>query len=146
MIIDDHINLLGGNPLAGPNDERWGPRFPDMTEVYSRRLRDVADDVARARGVTVAHGVYAAVPGPSYETPAEIRYLRTIGADAVGMSTVPEAIAARHMGLEVLGISCITNMAAGVTGQPLVHGEVIETARRVRGSFITLLEGILERR
>ena len=146
MIIDDHINLLGGSPLAGPNDERWGPRFPDMTEVYSRRLRDVADDVARVRGVTVTHGVYAAVPGPSYETPAEIRYLRTIGADAVGMSTVPEAIAARHMGLEVLGISCITNMAAGVTGQPLVHGEVIETARRVRGSFITLLEGILERR
>jgi purine-nucleoside phosphorylase len=145
MIIDDHINLLGANPLAGPNDERFGPRFPDMTEVYSRRLRRVADEAAAARGVVVAHGVYAACLGPSYETPAEIRYLRTIGADAVGMSTVPEAIAARHMGLEVLGISCITNMAAGVLPQPLDHGEVLETARRVGGAFTSLLEGIVER-
>jgi purine-nucleoside phosphorylase len=145
MIIDDHINLLGTNPLVGANDERFGPRFPDMTEVYSRRLRGIADEAARARGVAVAHGVYVAVHGPSYETPAEIRYLRAIGADAVGMSTVPEAIAARHMGVEVLGISCITNMAAGVLPQPLVHDEVMETARRVRGSFIALLEGILER-
>ena len=120
MIIDDHINLLGSNPLVGPNDERFGPRFPDMSEVYSRRLRALADEAARARGVAVSHGVYVAVHGPSYETPAEIRYLRTIGADAVGMSTVPEAIAARHMGVEVLGISCITNMAAGVLPQPLV--------------------------
>lgn len=145
MVIDDHINLLGSNPLVGPNDDRFGPRFPDMSEVYSRRLRGVADDAARERKVPVAHGIYVALHGPSYETPAEIRYLRAIGADAVGMSTVPEAIAARHMGLEVLGISCITNMAAGVLPQPLVHEEVMETARRVRGSFIALLEGIVER-
>jgi purine-nucleoside phosphorylase len=124
MIIDDHINMLGSNPLMGPNDERFGVRFPDMSEVYSRRLRAI---------------------GPSYETPAEIRAFRAIGADAVGMSTVPEAIAARHMGMEVLGISCITNMAAGVLPQPLVHDEVVATARRVRGSFISLLEGIIER-
>jgi purine-nucleoside phosphorylase len=145
MIIDDHINMLGSNPLVGPNDERFGPRFPDMSEVYSLRLRHIADAAARARGIPVSHGVYVAVNGPSYETPAEIRFFRTIGADAVGMSTVPEAIAARHMGLEVLGISCITNMAAGVLPQPLVHDEVMETARRVRGSFISLLEGIIER-
>jgi purine-nucleoside phosphorylase len=145
MIIDDHINLLGANPLAGENDERFGPRFPDMTEVYSTRLRRIADEAAAVKGLSLTHGVYAAVPGPSYETPAEIRYLRTIGADAVGMSTVPEAIAARHMGLEVLGISCITNMAAGVLPEPLNHDEVLETARRVRGAFISLLEGIIER-
>ncbi len=145
MIIDDHINLLGANPLAGENDERFGPRFPDMTEVYSTRLRRIADEAAAAKGLSVAHGVYAALLGPSYETPAEIRYLRTIGADAVGMSTVPEAIAARHMGLEVLGISCITNMAAGVLPEPLNHDEVLETTRRVRGTFIALLEGIIER-
>lgn len=145
MIIDDHVNLMGTNPLLGPNDERFGPRFPDMSEVYSKRLRGIADAAAKARGVPVSHGVYVAVHGPSYETPAEIRFLRAIGADAVGMSTVPEAIAARHMGLEVLGISCITNMAAGILPQPLVHDEVIATARRVRGSFIALLEGIVER-
>ena len=145
MIIDDHINLLGHNPLAGENDERFGPRFPDMTEVYSTRLRRLAAEAAAARGVAVTHGVYAACLGPSYETPAEIRYLRAIGADAVGMSTVPEAIAARHMGLDVLGISCITNMAAGVLPQPLRHGDVLETARRVRGAFTALLEGIIER-
>jgi len=145
MIIEDHINMLGSNPLVGPNDERLGARFPDMSEVYSRRLRHVADEAASAKGVAVNHGVYVAVHGPSYETPAEIRYFRTIGADAVGMSTVPEAIAARHMGLEVLGISCITNMAAGVLPQPLVHDDVVETAHRVRGSFISLLEGVIER-
>ncbi len=145
MVIDDHINLMGSNPLIGPNDERFGQRFPDMSEVYASRLRHIADEAARARGVPVSHGVYVAVHGPSYETPAEIRFFRAIGADAVGMSTVPEAIAARHMGLEVLGISCITNMAAGVLPQPLVHDEVMETARRVRGSFIALLEGIIER-
>lgn len=145
MVIDDHINLMGTNPLVGENDERFGPRFPDMTEAYSRRLREVADAAAKAKGVPVAHGVYAALHGPSYETPAEIRYLRTIGADAVGMSTVPEAIVARHMGIEVLGISCITNMAAGVLPAPLDHDEVMETTRRVRGQFIALLEGILER-
>ncbi len=145
MIIDDHINLIGANPLAGDNDDRFGPRFPDMTEVYSTRLRRIADEAATAKGLAVTHGVYAALLGPSYETPAEIRYLRTIGADAVGMSTVPEAIAARHMGLEVLGLSCITNMAAGVLPEPLNHNEVLETTRRVRGTFIALLEGIIER-
>src|SRR5262249_6855093 len=145
MIIDDHINMLGSNPLVGENDDRFGSRFPDMSEVYSKRLRRIADEASRAKGITVSHGVYVAVHGPSYETPAEIRFFRTIGADAVGMSTVPEAIAARHMGVEVLGISCITNMAAGVLPQPLVHDEVMETARRVRGAFIALLEGIIER-
>jgi purine-nucleoside phosphorylase len=145
MVIDDHINLLGSNPLVGANDERLGQRFPDMTEVYSKRLRGVADQAARAAGVPVAHGVYVAVHGPSYETPAEIRFLRAIGADAVGMSTVPEAIAARHMGVEVLAISCITNMAAGVFPEPLRHEEVLETAARVRGDFISLLEAIIER-
>lgn len=145
MIIDDHINLIGANPLAGDNDDRFGPRFPDMTEVYSKRLRRIADEAADAKGLSVTHGVYAGLLGPSYETPAEIRYLRTIGADAVGMSTVPEAIAARHMGLDVLGLSCITNMAAGVLPEPLNHDEVLETTRRVRGTFIALLEGIIER-
>ena len=145
MVIDDHINLSGGNPLVGPNDDRFGARFPDMTAVYSARLRRIADEAARAVGLTLPHGVYVSLLGPSYETPAEIRYLRTIGADAVGMSTVPEAIVARHMGMEVLGISCITNMAAGVLPQPLDHGEVMETARRVRGQFIALLEEILGR-
>jgi purine-nucleoside phosphorylase len=145
MIIDDHINLIGTNPLVGANDERLGARFPDMSEVYSSRLRGIADKAAAATGVPVQHGVYLATHGPSYETPAEIRFFRTIGADAVGMSTVPEAIAARHMGVEVLGISCITNMAAGVLPGVLNHEEVMETARRVRGSFISLLEGILAR-
>jgi purine-nucleoside phosphorylase len=145
MIIDDHINLLGSNPLIGRNDERFGARFPDMTEVYSRRLGRLANEAARAKGIPLSHGVYVAVHGPSYETPAEIRYFRAIGADAVGMSTVPEAIAARHMGMDVLGISCITNMAAGVLPQPLVHDEVVETAHRVRATFISLLEGIIER-
>jgi purine-nucleoside phosphorylase len=145
MVIDDHINLTGHNPLAGPNDDRFGPRFPDMSAVYSPQLRGLADQAAKAGGVTLAHGVYAAMLGPSYETPAEIRYLRAIGADAVGMSTVPEAIVARHMGIDVLGISCITNMAAGVLPAPLDHAEVMATAQRVRGQFIALLEGIIGR-
>ena len=145
MVIDDHINLLGSNPLVGPNDDRFGFRFPDMTEVYSKRLREIADTAAHARGVAVTHGIYVAVHGPSYETPAEIRFLRTIGADAVGMSTVPEALVARQMRMEVLGISCITNPAAGVLPQPLHHDEVMEVARRVRGEFTSLLEGIVER-
>jgi purine-nucleoside phosphorylase len=145
MVIDDHINLTGDNPLVGANDDRFGARFPDMSEVYSTRLRTMADQAGKALGVPPPHGVYAALLGPSYETPAEIRYLRVIGADAVGMSTVPEAIVARHMGLEVLGISCITNMAAGVLPEPLDHREVMETARRVRGQFIALLEGIIGR-
>ena len=145
MIIDDHINLMGTNPLLGPNEDLFGPRFPDMTEVYSKRLRALAGAAAAARGVEVTHGVYVSLQGPSYETPAEVRYLRGIGADAVGMSTVPEAIAARHMGIEVLGISCITNMAAGILPRPLRHDDVLETARRVRGEFVSLLEGIIER-
>ena len=145
MVIDDHINLLGSNPLVGPNEDRFGFRFPDMTEVYSARLRGIADAAAQARDVFVAHGVYVAVHGPSYETPAEIRFLRTIGADAVGMSTVPEALVARQMRMEVLGISCITNPAAGVLPKPLHHDEVMEVARRVTGEFTSLLEGIVER-
>jgi purine-nucleoside phosphorylase len=145
MIIDDHLNLMGSNPLIGPNDDRFGPRFPDMSEVYSRHLRGVADAAAADAGIRITHGIYAALHGPSYETPAEIRYLRAIGSDAVGMSTVPEAIVARHMGLDVLGISCITNMAAGVLPQPLDHAEVMETARRVAADFMRLLEGIIGR-
>jgi purine-nucleoside phosphorylase len=144
MVIDDHINMMGSNPLMGPNDERFGPRFPDMTDVYSKRLRAITDRSAEGLGFSMPHGVYAACHGPSYETPAEVRYLRLIGADAVGMSTVPEAIVARHMGLEVLGISCITNMAAGVLPQPLKHEEVLETARRVRGRFVSLLNAIVK--
>ncbi|HZR23027.1 MAG TPA: purine-nucleoside phosphorylase [Vicinamibacterales bacterium] len=144
MVIDDHINLMGTNPLVGANDDRFGPRFPDMTEVYSSRLRTIADKAGKGMALLLPHGIYIALLGPSYETPAEIRYLRTIGADAVGMSTVPEAIVARHMGMDVLGISCITNMAAGVLPKPLDHNEVMETARRVRGQFIALLEAIIE--
>jgi len=143
MVIDDHINLMGSNPLVGPNDDRFGPRFPDMTMVYSPRLRQLAHEAGASLGLALSHGIYVALPGPSYETPAEIRYLRTIGADAVGMSTVPEAIVARHMGVEVLGISCIANMAAGVLPAPLSHEAVLETTQRVRGQFIVLLEKII---
>jgi purine-nucleoside phosphorylase len=145
MIIDDHLNLMGVNPLVGPNDDRFGPRFPDMSEIYTPRLRRIAGDSGRELGLALPHGIYAALLGPSYETPAEIRYLRTIGADAVGMSTVPEAIVARQMGLEVLGISCIANMAAGVLPQPLDHGEVLATTARVQRQFVALLEGIIAR-
>jgi purine-nucleoside phosphorylase len=145
MVIDDHINLMGNNPLVGANDDRFGLRFPDMTNVYSPRLRKLADETAAAQGAAIQHGVYIAVLGPSYETPAEIRAFRTLGADAVGMSTAPEAIVARHMGLEVLGISCITNAAAGVFPEPLHHAEVMETAQQVKGQFIALLEGIIGR-
>jgi purine-nucleoside phosphorylase len=145
MVIDDHINLQGANPLMGPNDKRFGVRFPDMSEVYSRRLREIAAEAASASGLLIEHGVYVAVTGPSYETPAEIRAFRVLGADAVGMSTVPEAIVARHMGMEVLGISCITNMAAGILPQPVTEHEVIETTTRVRAKFIALLEAIVER-
>jgi purine-nucleoside phosphorylase len=143
MVIDDHINLMGLNPLVGDNDDRFGVRFPDMSEVYSSRLRGIADRAGKAMNLRLPHGVYVALLGPSYETPAEIRYLRTIGADAVGMSTVPEAIVARHMKMEVLGISCITNMAAGVLPQPIDHAEVMETTTRIRGQFIALLEGVI---
>jgi purine-nucleoside phosphorylase len=145
MVIDDHINLLGSNPLVGPNDERFGVRFPDMSDVYSLRLRQLADKTGNTLGLTLKHGVYVACHGPTYETPAEVRYLRTIGADAVGMSTVPEAIVARHMGVEVLGISCITNMAAGVLPKPLNHEEVLEMAKRVGTTFTALLKGVIAR-
>jgi purine-nucleoside phosphorylase len=145
MLMSDHINLMGTNPLVGPNDERFGPRFPDMTIAYSERLRRLAHEAAAAANVRLEDGVYIAVTGPSYETPAEIRAFRTLGADAVGMSTVPEAIVARHMGMEVAGISCITNMAAGVLPDPLVHEEVMATATRVRDQFVALLTGLIAR-
>jgi purine-nucleoside phosphorylase len=145
MLIDDHINLLGSNPLIGPQDDRLGVRFPDMTQVYSPRLRALAEETARDIALALQHGIYIAVHGPSYETPAEIRAFRVLGADAVGMSTVPEAIVARQMSMEVLGISCITNMAAGVLPEPLRHDDVMETARRVHAEFSSLLEGIIGR-
>jgi purine-nucleoside phosphorylase len=145
VIISDHLNLLGGSPLRGPNDERLGPRFPDMTEAYDRGLRQLAAAAGRDVGLTLREGVYAASPGPQYETPAEVRMLRALGADLVGMSTVPEVIAAVHMGARVLGLSCCTNLAAGVTGEKLSHAEVTETAARVRDQFIALLGRILER-
>jgi purine-nucleoside phosphorylase len=143
MAIDDHINLMGASPLEGPNDDRFGPRFPDMSQVYSARLRALADRAAAAAGVTLVHGVYAALRGPSYETPAEIRYLRAIGADAVGMSTVPEAVVARHMGIEVLGLSCISNMAAGVLPQSLDHAEVVATTSQAGGQLTALLSEVI---
>ncbi len=145
MLIKDHINLMGDNPLRGKNWEELGPRFPDMTNAYSPRLLKLAQEVAADLKIKVESGVYVALPGPSYETPAEIRFLRTIGADAVGMSTVPEVIVANHGGMEVLGISCITNMAAGVTGKKLSHEEVVETANRVKDNFKTLLLGIIKK-
>jgi purine-nucleoside phosphorylase len=143
VVISDHINLQGHNPLLGPNDERFGPRFPDMTHAYSKSYREIALRAARKLGLSVHEGVYAGLLGPSYETPAEIRYLRTIGADLVGMSTIPEVIAARHMGIEVLGISCVTNMAAGILDQLLNQEEVLETAAQVQGKFVALLKAVL---
>lgn len=143
VVISDHINLQGVNPLAGPNDEHFGPRFPDMSEAYDKRFRELTLAEGRLLGINVGEGVYAALAGPSYETPAEIRYLRGIGADLVGMSTVPEVIAARHSGMRVLGISCVTNAAAGVLDQPLDHSEVLETAERVKGQFIGLLRAVI---
>jgi purine-nucleoside phosphorylase len=145
VLIKDHINLQGTNPLAGPNDDRFGPRFPDMTQAYSKSYRKAAQEEAAKLGMPLEDGVYAALLGPSYETPAEIRYLRTIGADLVGMSTVAEVIAARHMGIQVLAISCVTNMAAGILDQPLSHQEVMETGERVRGQFEALLQAVLPR-
>jgi purine-nucleoside phosphorylase len=143
VVISDHLNLLGANPLLGKNDPRFGPRFPDMSEVYDREYQDAAICEAHAMGVELRRAVYAALPGPSYETPAEIRMLRLLGADAVGMSTVPEAIVARHMQMRVLGISCITNMAAGVLDRPINHEEVIETGERVRETFAELLRRVI---
>jgi len=145
VMLRDHINLQGQNPLTGANEERFGHRFPDMTYTYSKRFREIALDEAKKNSIAPHEGVYAAVAGPSYETPAEIRYLRTIGADLVGMSTVPEAIAARHMGIELLAISCVTNMAAGTIDRALDHEEVLETGRRVMGQFIALLRAVLPR-
>lgn len=143
VVIRDHINLQGQNPLVGPNDERFGPRFPDMTDCYNPVFRKFVLDAAERLNGDIYEGIYAAMLGPSYETPAEIRYLRTIGADLVGMSTVPEVIAARHMGLEVLAISCVTNMAAGMSGEKINHGEVLETGQRVRDKFVALLRAVL---
>ncbi len=145
MVIEDHINLTGDNPLVGNNDERFGPRFPDMSDAYAARLRAVAADVGKARGLSLARGVYAGLLGPSYETPAEIRMLRTLGAHAVGMSTVLEVIAANHLGMEVLGISCITNLAAGISATKLSHDEVKETATRVERAFSGLVLDLVPR-
>ena len=144
MVIGDHINLMGGNPMIGPNEDELGQRFFDMSEAYDPRLREIAEKACWKAGVTVRKGVYLALSGPSYETPAEIRMLRTLGADAVGMSTVPEVIAARHMGIRVLGISCITNMAAGVTKRPLDHREVLEVGEKVKAGLIEVLGGIIQ--
>jgi purine-nucleoside phosphorylase len=145
VLIADHINLQGSNPLAGPNDDSLGPRFPDMSEAYSRQFRETAKQVAVELCIPIGEGVYAAMLGPSYETPAEIRYLRTIGADVVGMSTVPEAIVANHMGMKILGISCVTNMAAGVLPQKINHEEVLETGAMVRDTLVTYLKALLPR-
>jgi purine-nucleoside phosphorylase len=143
MLIADHIDMLRDHALRGPNDDRLGPRFPDMTYTYSAKLREVARRCAATAGVALAEGVYVAMPGPTYETPAEVRMLQLLGAKATGMSTVPEVVAARHMGASVLGISCITNLAAGITGAALSHDEVTETASRVRAKFEALLDGVL---
>lgn len=143
VALRDHINLQGHNPLAGPNDDRFGPRFPDMSEAYSKMYREMAIDEAKKLNLTLYDGVYIALLGPSYETPSEIRYLRTIGADLVGMSTVAEVITARHMGIKVLAISCVTNMAAGILDQPINHDEVLETGRRVQKEFEALLRAVL---
>lgn len=144
MIISDHLNLMGDNPLIGSNLAEYGPRFPDMSESYNKDLIKTAEDVARANGIITRRGIYAAMSGPTYETPAEIKYLRRIGADAVGMSTVPEVIAANHMGLDIIGVSCITNMAAGVLAKPLDHSDVVEIAAEVRPDFIKLISGIIK--
>ena len=143
VVISDHINLLGVNPLAGPNEDKFGGRFPDMTAAYDKRFRELTLAEGRLLSINLGEGVYAAVAGPSYETPAEVRYLRSIGADLVGMSTVPEVIAARHSGLRVLGISCVTNAAAGVLDQPLDHKDVLETAERMKGEFTGLLRAVI---
>lgn len=145
VAICDHINLQCENPLVGPNDDRLGPRFPDMTDAYDPELRRIACEEAARAGIELHQGVYAALLGPSYETPAEIRFLRTIGADLVGMSTVPEVIAARHTQMAVLAISCVTNMAAGLSSGKINHDEVLATGERVRGKFLALLRAVLPR-
>ncbi|WP_429840985.1 purine-nucleoside phosphorylase [Brevibacillus sp. FIR094] len=143
MLISDHINMTFRNPLIGANDEQLGARFPDMSEAYSKQLRKLAHEVASEQGIQLREGVYAGLLGPTYETPAEIRMLRLLGGDAVGMSTVPEVIVARHMGVKVLGISCISNMAAGILEQPLSHDEVMETTEKVKSQFLALVNGIV---
>lgn len=145
VLLNDHINLQGTNPLVGPNDDRFGVRFPDMTQAYSRSYRQIAREEAAKLNISSHEGVYAGLLGPSYETPAEIQYLRRMGADLVGMSTVAEVITARHMGLKVLAISCVTNMAAGILDQPLSHAEVMETGERVKTTFEALLRAVLPR-
>ena len=145
MVIQDHINLMGDNPLKGENFKEFGPRFPDMSEIYNEDLRELAEKVAVENKIKTVKGIYVGLEGPSYETPAEIRYLRGTGVDAVGMSTVPETITANHMGMNILGISCITNMAAGVLPKPLDHKEVIEIADKVKPKFSTLIKGILRK-
>src|SRR5882762_97641 len=145
MVISDHINLLGVNPLTGPNDDRFGPRFPDLTLVYAAELQNMVIEEARAMGMEMRRGIYASLSGPSYETPAEIHMVRTLGADAVGMSTVPEAIVARHMDMRVIGISCITNLAAGVSNRPIDHSQVMAIGDRVRGEFTELLSRVVKR-
>ncbi|HEY6391743.1 MAG TPA: purine-nucleoside phosphorylase [Bryobacteraceae bacterium] len=145
VLISDHINLQGSNPLIGPNDDALGPRFPDMSDAYSAECRAIAHEVGSQLGITLAEGVYAAVTGPSYETPAEIRFMRTIGADLVGMSTVPEVIVANHLGMRALAISCVTNMAAGILPQKINHEEVLETGRRVRDTLVRFLKALLPR-
>lgn len=144
MLIEDHINLMGTNPLIGFNDDEIGPRFPDMSQAYDKELFEKAKGTAKANDIDVKAGVYLALTGPSYETPAEIRAFRTLGADAVGMSTVPEVIAANHCGIKVLGISCITNMAAGINKTPLSHKEVIETTEKSKEKFATLVTSIIK--
>jgi purine-nucleoside phosphorylase len=143
VVIRDHLNLQGQNPLVGENDERFGPRFPDLTQAYFKPYREVALAAAAKLGTPIQEGIYAALLGPSYETPAEIRYLRALGADLVGMSTIAEVIAARHMGLKVLAISCVTNMAAGIVDQPIQHEEVLKTGERIQGEFLALLRAVL---
>jgi purine-nucleoside phosphorylase len=145
VVIRDHINLQGANPLVGPNDDRFGVRFPDMTHAYAKEYRQIAREEAAKLGIPQHEGIYAGLLGPSYETPAEIEYLRRIGADLVGMSTVAEVIAARHVGIKVLAISCVTNMAAGILDQPLSHAEVMETGERVKTTFEALLRAVLPR-
>jgi purine-nucleoside phosphorylase len=145
VLIRDHVNLQGTNPLVGPNDDRFGPRFPDMTHAYAKQYRAIAHEEAKKLNIPLREGVYAALLGPSYEAPAEIEYLRRIGADLVGMSTVAEVIVARHMGMKVLAMSCVTNMAAGIIDQPLSHAEVMETGERVKSTFESLLRAVLPR-
>jgi purine-nucleoside phosphorylase len=145
VVIRDHMNFQGTNPLIGPNEDRFGVRFPDLTQVYSKQYQEAALAEGKRLGIEMAQGIYAALTGPSYETPAEIRYLRTIGADLVGMSTVPEVIAAAHLGIRVLAISCVTNMAAGILDQPITAEEVIETGERVKADFVALLRALIQR-